>query len=260
MLENIKITKLLLLDLDGTVYLDSVLIGDVVDTLAKIRAKGIKISYITNNSSKITSEYVSKLKGLKIFENNDFIYTSLDATIDYLKTNFSDKSVYPLATKKVCKYIAKNGIKISKNADIVLLAFDKEINYKKIQTANELLLSGALYVSTHPDKVCPSIPVPLVDAGSFIEMFKTSTSRTPDVIVGKPYKTISECLLKRFSVKRSEVTMVGDRLTTDISFGINSNFNTVLVLSGETDLDLATTSEIKADLTIKDINELINYL
>ncbi len=49
-------TELFLLDLDGTVYLSEVPIGDIAGTLARLRAMGKRIGYLTNNSSKTVAE------------------------------------------------------------------------------------------------------------------------------------------------------------------------------------------------------------
>ena len=45
-------TQVFLLDMDGTVYLGEKLIGDMKNTLQKIRNAGKRIVYLTNNSSK----------------------------------------------------------------------------------------------------------------------------------------------------------------------------------------------------------------
>ena len=66
MKEFIKDTKVLMLDLDGTVYLENELIGDVKNTLQYMRDKGITLVYLTNNSSKTDDEYLVKLKNLDI--------------------------------------------------------------------------------------------------------------------------------------------------------------------------------------------------
>ncbi|MBP5466671.1 MAG: HAD-IIA family hydrolase [Clostridia bacterium] len=259
-LKKVSATRALLLDLDGTVYLENELIGDVKNTLKYMRDIGVKIGYLTNNSSRTDDEYVEKLTKMGIFDERDIFYSSLDATIDFLKTNYPDKTVYPLATKKVTAVLETAGIKLSENADIVLLTFDKELNYEKMVKANELIVKGATYISTHPDNTCPAKDVFIPDAGSFISLFKTSSGREPDIIVGKPFTTMADMLVKILNLSRDKITMVGDRLHTDIAFGVNADFNTVLVLSGETTLDMAKVNPIKPTLILDDINCLKNII
>ena len=255
MKENIKNTKVFMLDLDGTVYLDGELIGDVIGTLNYFRDKGIKIVYLTNNSSGTDDAYYAKLKKMGIWDDRDIFYSSLDAAIDYLKANYPNKTVYPVATKSVSAHIAESGIKTDEKADIVLLTFDKELTYEKLVIANALIVKGALYISTHPDNTCPAKDVFIPDAGAFMSLLKTSSGKDPDIIIGKLYAVMADMLAEKLGVDKTEITMVGDRLHTDIAFGKNNGLNTALVLSGETTLEFAKTHPVKPDIILNDINE-----
>lgn len=263
MFEIIKRTKAFLFDLDGTIYLDDVLIGDAKNTLNVLREKGVTVAYLTNNSSKTDDEYLQKLKRIGIYDERDMFYSSLDGAVDYLNFYDKDLTVYPVATKEVVKHLKQRGIKVvetNQMADIVLLTFDKELDYDKIVWANYLMVKGAKYYATHPDAVCPAKDVNIPDLGSFIEMFKKSSGREPDLIIGKPYTIMADNIMRKLNLKKEEVTMVGDRLHTDIAFGVNSGINTILVLSGESTLELAKTHQVKADLILDDVNEIVKHL
>ena len=256
-LENIKAV---LLDLDGTVYLDDELIGDVINTLNYMRKKGIRLVYLTNNSSKTDDEYIEKLSRLGIYDQSDIFYSSLDAAADYIKLYYPGKTVFPMATAKVTDYLKCAGVPLSEKADIALLTFDKELTYRKLEKFNYLLAKGAVYISTHPDYVCPTKDVFIPDAGSFISLFKTSSGREPDVVIGKPNKPMAEMLLKKLHLQPEQIAMVGDRLYTDIAFGANNGFLSVLVLSGETSLKDYENSVVKADIVLENLDCLKKYI
>lgn len=260
MIDKISKTKAFLFDLDGTVYLDGELIGNAKETLETIRKKGIKIVYLTNNSSRTPYDYVEKLTKLGIFCEGDIVYSSLDSAVDYLKNFHNNQPVYVMATDKVDEYLKEQGIIYSESANIVLLSYDKEITYEKLVRINQLIVGGAKYIATHPDKTCPAKPVYEPDVGSFIKLLETSSGRIPDVIVGKPSKFMAENIMRRLNLKKDEITMVGDRLSTDIAFGVNCGFNTVLVLSGETDRKMYDESGLKVDLLLDTINSIPEYL
>ncbi len=253
--------KLFLFDLDGTIYHDGTLIGDAKNTLTFLRERGCKVVYLTNNSSCTINEYVEKIGRVGILEKEDIIYSSLDCAVDFFKANRAGKKIYTLATENVKNYLIEKGLNIVNDtnpydADIVLLTFDKELNYKKMVIANDLLVMGKEYISTHPDAVCPTKGISIPDAGSFIEMFKASNGRVPDLILGKPYSYMSDFLIKSLGIKKEQTFMVGDRLYTDIKFGINSGINTITVLSGETTEQMYNESNIRSDYLLKDINEI----
>ncbi len=260
-MQNLKDKKVFLFDLDGTLYFDGEPIGDAINTLKTLRKKGKRIGYITNNSSRTDDQYEKILRDIGIFEDGDFIYSSLDATIDYIYKYKKCETFFTLCPKQVSDCLIKSGVNLvdEKNAysaKNVLLAFDTEITYSKIKIFNELLNKGAYYIATHPDLVCPTKDISMPDVGSFISMFKTSSNRVPDLVIGKPNNFMADFICAKTGVCNNEVVMVGDRLSTDIQFGLNCNFTTVLVLSGDTNVEQATKSSIKPNLIIDDVNSL----
>ena len=52
------------LDLDGTIYLGEDIIEGALDFLYRLEEKGVRRFFLSNNSSKSTSQYVDKLKKL----------------------------------------------------------------------------------------------------------------------------------------------------------------------------------------------------
>ncbi len=264
-MNNLSAAKLFIFDLDGTVYQSGQLIGEAKDTLQFLRNRGAKIVYLTNNSISTQEEYKEKLTALGILEAGDVIYSSLDCTVDFFHKYLKDKKVYAVATKAVRDYLQSQGIDLVNDtdpyqADVVLLTYDKELTYQKIVTANELLVMGKEYIATHPDAVCPTSGISAPDAGTFIEMFKISSGREPNMILGKPYPFMANFLINTLGFSKEQTFMVGDRLYTDILFGVNSGLNTIIVLSGETTESMYKESKIRSDYVLKDINEIPKYI
>lgn len=260
--QAVKQTKYFLLDMDGTIYLDSNPIGDMKNTLASIRRSGRKIVYLTNNSSKTTDEYVDKLKRIGLFDDGDFVYGSGIATEEFLKEHRKGKKVFLLATEKIKNDFKSHGIELTDDhkADIAVLAFDTEVDYNGLVAFNECLVNGAEYIATHPDYVCPTEGISVPDVGSFISFFYTSSGRKPDLIIGKPSMVMGETITSIFSTSKDKCMMVGDRLMTDIAFGVNCGFHTLLVFSGETTIETLHKSDVKPENTLPDLNEIVKYL
>ncbi len=266
-MDNIKVkeivgkTEVFLLDMDGTIYLDSTPIGDMIKTLKKVRCKGKKIIYFTNNSSKTVDEYENKLKKIGFWEEGDEVYSSGVATIWYLKKYYNGKRVYLLGTDALINVFKENEIIIdNKNAEIVVLSYDTTIDFSKIKLFNEFLVKGVKYIATHPDMVCPTSDISMPDVGSFIKMFEGSSGRLPEIIIGKPYGHMGEMLEEKFSISRDKVTMVGDRIYTDIKFGINCGFNSILVMSGETTEEIYKKSGVEPTLILDSFNDVATLL
>ena len=253
--------EVFLLDMDGTIYLDEMPIGDMKNTLQALRRAGKKLVYFTNNSSKTAEEYENKLKRIGFWEEGDFVYTSGMATAEYLKEFYPEKSVYLVGTDVLKENFRQYGIRLTEESpDVCVLAYDTTLTYEKLKKINRYLVEGAVYIATHPDDVCPSKEVFPPDVGSFIALLKVSSGREPDVICGKPFSAMGDCILRKFSLARNKIVMVGDRLHTDIRFGVNNGFHTLLVMSGETTREIMAASPDHAEFVLDSLNDIVKYL
>lgn len=254
-------SELFLLDLDGTVYLEGKLIGDVDKTLAKARQKGKKIVFLTNNSSTSQKCYIEKLKKIGVFAEGDDVYTSGMAAADYLNSEHKGKKVYAVATPEFTEELIQNGIELDdENPDIVLLSYDKTLTYEKLVRLAGFLHKGLLFVATHSDINCPAKDFYLPDIGSFIALIEKSTGRKPDVDCGKPFSVMGDQISAHYGKSGKQVVMFGDRLYTDIKFGSVNGFYSVLVLSGETTMEDYEKSDVSASCILSDINEIFTHL
>lgn len=258
----VKGLRCLVLDMDGTVYRGNVPIGDMAGTLSRLRDRGIRLCYFTNNSSKTPVDYVAKLSRLGLYDERDIVYTSAMATISYLHAHYEGKTVYLLSTPTVRESFVEGGIPLvdDNSADIVVLAYDTTLTFEKLRVANEALVKGATYIATHPDFVCPTEDISMPDVGSFIKLLEASSGRLPDFVIGKPNGLAGEAILRAVGVKAEECAMVGDRIYTDIRFGLNAGFHAILVLSGETTEEILAKSDVSPTLVLPDLHAILPLL
>lgn len=255
--ELLQTTDLFLLDLDGTVYLDETPIGEMRETLARLRACGKKLVYLTNNSSKTPDEYEKKLGRIGLWGEGDAVYTSAMAAIEYLSEHHAWARVHVLATDAVRAQFARAGIALDdETPEVCVLAYDVTLDFAKMKRFNEFLAGGAVYIATHPDDVCPTAGVPMPDVGSFLALFERSSGRMPSVICGKPYTVMGACVARAFGVPSDRTCMVGDRMHTDIRFGNANGMKSLLVLSGETTRENMKNFPDQPDLVLESLNEI----
>ena len=235
--------RLFLLDMDGTIYLSETLFDGTLDFLRHVKQSGGRYVFLTNNSSRGTDAYVQKLARLGIGASPEEFFTSADATILYLKKTYQNAVYYVCGTESLKKQLRAAGLAVADRLrdDItaVLLGYDTELTYEKLETCCILLGRGLDYIATHPDMVCPTWYGSAPDCGSVIEMLFTATGRKPKII-GKPQPEMALAAMEKFGCTKEETCLIGDRLYTDIACGVNAGIDTVLVLSGETkEADLA---------------------
>ena len=256
-LEFLKDVDIWLLDMDGTIYLDDTLIRGAKEFIDFLRKKEKRFLFLTNNSSKSCRAYVEKLHRLGLnFITEEHVYTSGQATIQFIKKQYPDKKVYMLGTQELEKEFVDSGIQFSDKPDIVVIGFDTTLTYPKLRKTCDLVREGMPYIATHPDLNCPTKDGFIPDIGSIIAFIKASTGREPDVIIGKPYLPILQAISERWKTDLSKMVMVGDRLYTDIAMG-KEGIKTILVLSGETKKDDFKNSDYRPDKVVSSVEELI---
>lgn len=255
------------LDMDGTIYMGMSLFDYTKPFLSRLKQMGITYSFLTNNPSTSIADYLKKLAGMGIEATADEMYTTALATIDYLKTHLpAAKRLFILGTPSMTSEFVKAGFEVAEDSaddrpDAVVVAFDKTLTYDRLCRAAWWIQQGLPYVATNPDRVCPTDqPTVLVDCGSICKCLEHATSRQPDITLGKPDPNMLSGIMQRYGLRADEIAMVGDRIYTDVQMAFNAGAFGVLVLSGETTLDIVAEAPRKPDLTADSIAVLGDLL
>ena len=255
---NLKKKRLFLFDMDGTIYLDDKLFDGTLDILSHIKSIGGKYIFLTNNSSKSVDKYIEKLEKLGISSCEDDFLTSTNATISFLLGR-GHKKIYALGTASFKEELKKAGLPITdtleEDIDCLLMGFDTELTFKKLEDACILLNRGVEYIATNPDWVCPTWYGYVPDCGSVSTMLYNATKRKPRFI-GKPQPDMAQLAMEKAGYGPCDTVLVGDRLYTDIACGVNAGISTVFVLSGEGTLDDLAESEIKPEFVYENVRRL----
>ena len=242
----LKDKKLFLLDMDGTLYLSDRLFDGTLDFLDYVKRSGGRAVFMTNNSSRGLDAYIRRMAGFGIVCGPEDFVTSTDASIRYLKETYGpDTRYFVCGTESLKQQLRSAGLCIAEEktagapgtdpgdlADVVLLGYDTELTYRKLEVCCILLSRGADYIATHPDLVCPTWYGSAPDCGSIIALLKTATGREPRVI-GKPQPAMVKLAMERTGIPAEQTVVIGDRIYTDIACGVNAGVDTIFVLSGE---------------------------
>ena len=253
--------NLFLFDMDGTLYLGDQLYDFTKELLAKIREKGKRYLFMTNNSSKSVADYVKKLAKLGIEATEEDFITSSQATAYYLKLHHAGARLYVCGTNSLKEELRKNGFEITENlneVDLIVMGFDTELTFKKLEDVSKLLLTreDIPYIATNPDYVCPTEFGSVPDCGSVCDMIYNATKKRP-LVIGKPEPLMPQLAMQQHGYSKEETVVIGDRIYTDIKSGLNAGVTGVLVMSGETTREILDASEEKPHIVLKDAGEMI---
>lgn len=272
--EKLTDIKHIALDMDGTIYMGSKLFPFTPGFLADMRNAGIGYSFLTNNPTKSVADYILKLDALGIKADEENMYTTSLAAIDYIKEYYPKaKRLFMLGTPSMINQFKSAGFEECSDSpedrpDVLVVAFDTTLTYPRLCRAAWWATQGVPYIATNPDRVCPTDQQTiLVDCGSLQKCIEHATGRKPDIVLGKPDPRMLDGIMHRHSLKPNEIAMAGDRIYTDTAMAHNAGALGVLVLSGETTLETAMKVAENAkndpnpeffppDLIVRDIREL----
>lgn len=256
-LQNIKHVAL---DMDGTIYNGTTLFSFTIPFLQKMHDMGIGYSFLTNNPSKSTDDYLKHLAKMGITATKEEMYTSAQATIGYIKAKHPEvKRLFLLGTPSMIKEFEQAGFISTADdpadkPDMLVVSFDMSLTYSRLCRAAWWASQNVPYLATNPDKVCPTDQeVVLVDCGSMYTCIEHATGRKPDLVIGKPNPSMLDGILANHNLQPSEVAMLGDRIYTDVKMAQNAGATGVLVLSGETTMEIVHQSPEKPDLIVQDL-------
>lgn len=115
---------------------------------------------------------------------------------------------------------------------VVLAGLDFHINYLKLSLGLHYLQRGATFLATNTDSTLPNAHALFPGAGSVGAPLARAIGREP-LALGKPSQAMMDAVEGAFALDRARTCMVGDRLNTDIQFGVDGGLGgTLLVLTG----------------------------
>ena len=249
--------------MDGTIYSGGTLFDSTQPLLALLAELGIGHTFLTNNSSKSAKDYLAHLTKIGITASPDQLYTSTQATIEYLHEQMpSARRLFVLGTASMRKEMEAAGFALTADSaqdepDAVVAGFDTELTYARLCRTAYWISRGKPFVATHPDRICPTDqPTVLVDCGAVCAALEKAAGRGPDVVLGKPDPCMLRGILHRHALAPEQLAMVGDRLYTDMAMAHKAGALGVLVLTGETTVAAAAKHSPPPDLIVFGLAEL----
>jgi arabinose operon protein AraL len=261
-------------DLDGTVYLGEAALPGAVDTIAYLRGRGKRLLFVSNKPLQPRAAYAAKLTRLGITAGADEVITSGYVLGYHLARHFPDLSLYVIGEPALRDELRGHGLRIvaefndqdpqevirPAGVEAVVVAFDRTLDYRKLNTAYQALVNGARFFATNADKTCPMPGGGIPDAGATIAALEHITGRKVELLAGKPSPLMMEVALTRLGLPAEHCLMVGDRLETDLRMGQQAGMKTAVVLSGASSREEVARLERPPDFTLENVGELSRVL
>jgi NagD protein len=234
-IENIKNKSGFIIDMDGVIYHGNKLLPGVTEFLNWLEQSGKKYLFLTNSPERTPKELHEKMKRLGIDIGEEHFYTSAIATASFLSSQFPNGSAYIIGDAGLIHAMYSVGYTVNNvNPDYVVVGDTHSYNFEKIELAVNLVLKGAKLIGTNPDVSGPVENGITPSTKALIAPIEIATGKKA-YYVGKPNPLMMRSALKILGVKREDTIVIGDRMDTDVRCGLESEIDTLLVLSGITD-------------------------
>ena len=219
-------------DLDGVVWRGEEPISGSAAAVASLHQHGVRVAFLTNNSSLRVADYIEKLRRFGIDCEPDDIATSAQAAALLASEMLPGQAkVLTCAGPGVTEALTELEFEIvddPKQAVAVVVGFNRDFDFNLLTRASDAVRRGAVYIATNEDSTYP-IPGGFVPgAGALVAAVSTASGRAPEV-AGKPYSPTVHLVQERFG---AHGIMVGDRPSTDGALAGELGWPFALVLSG----------------------------
>ena len=245
------------IDLDGTMYRGEERIEGAKEFVEALQEQEIPFVFVTNNSTATPEDVAAKLTAMDIKVQASQVMTTALATAQYIRQQNPNANVFMIGEKGLEDALLQNQLRLTeKDADYVVIGMDRELSYEKLAKASVCIQQGATFISTNKDAAIPTERGFLPGNGSLTSVLSVCTSVNP-TFIGKPEPQIMKEALNALGFHAKDVLMVGDNYDTDILAGIQSEMDTLMVLTGYSTKEDIAVKEAQPTYIMNDLVEWI---
>ena len=237
--------KGLLIDLDGTLYVEGEPIRACREALAKLRSSGLLLRFVTNTTRKPRREVLFGLRRMGFEAEEAEIFTPARAAALVLR----DRRCYPLVNDSLLEDL-EGMVTDDESPEYVLVGdLGEGFTYARLDAAFRHLMGGAELLALQKNRYWRRESGLSLDAGPFVTALEYASGKTATV-VGKPEKDFFRLALEDLGdLRSSEVAMVGDDPEADVAGAKDMGLKGVQVKTGK--YDAAAGAGGEADLLLE---------
>jgi HAD superfamily hydrolase (TIGR01450 family) len=228
---------LAMLDLDGVVYIGGRAVPGAADWLARARQAGQRLAFVTNNASRPPDDVAAHLRELGVEADAADVVTSAQAAARVLRERFGPGAAVALlggpgldAALRAEELVP---VRVGEQAAALASGYGPDVLWREVMRAAVLVRDGLPWVASNTDLTIPTSFGTAPGHGVLVGLLRDFSGVQPTV-AGKPERPLLDETVRRVGGRRP--LMVGDRLDTDIDGALNAGCDSLLVMTGVTDV------------------------
>jgi HAD superfamily hydrolase (TIGR01450 family) len=217
-------------DLDGVIWLAGRAIAGSAEAVARLRAAGERVVFLTNNSGPRLAEHLAALHAVGIEARPEDIATSAEAAAAMVGRGTRVAVVGDAGVLEALSAVGAEVVEPAAAPAAVVVGRTVVLDYDRLAEVATALRAGARFIATNTDATFPTGGCLLPGAGALVAFIATASGRQPEV-AGMPHEPMASLVRARYGPLS---VVAGDRPDTDGAFArlVGARFG--LVLSGVT--------------------------
>jgi HAD superfamily hydrolase (TIGR01458 family) len=219
--------RALLIDLAGVLHVGDQLIPGSIEALARLRAAGFRLVFLTNTTRTPRHTLVAKMQALGLDVRDQELLTAPGATMNLVRCRGLHPHwiVHPDLRDEV-------GPDAAEPDAVVLGDAGHCFDYAQLNTAFRLIMRGLPFIAMARNRHFKEEDGLSLDMGAFVAGLEYSTGVQAE-IAGKPAAPFFKAALDTAGVRADEAIMIGDDLRDDIGGAQAAGIAGVLVRTGK---------------------------
>jgi inorganic pyrophosphatase len=241
-------------DVDGVLVYQGKVYPGAIETINTLRDNSMVLRFLTNSTLKSRRSCAEKLNkaGFRVFDQE--CITASSATAAYLEGLKPQSCWVMLEREGVDEF--KDFTQDTENPEYIVIGDNRSrFDFDHLNKALRLIKKGARLIGMQSELIDSSMGELELNVGSWVGMLERA-SEVRATYIGKPNPYMFELALRTMGLDKSEIIMVGDRVSTDVKGAQDFGIRTLLVKTGEfcqEDLD----GKVKPDYILDSIQDLL---
>jgi HAD superfamily hydrolase (TIGR01458 family) len=251
----------ILLDVDGVLHVSGEAIPGAQDAVARLRAAGHTLRFVTNTSTRPRAQLTEELRELGFELSED----ELQTTARTAARELAGKRVFALVMANVVPDL--EGLElVGEGAEAVLIGGCDEtlepnqvFSYMNLARAFAEIQLGADFYCLHKNRWWQTSRGPLLDAGAFVAGLEYATG-VEATVLGKPSPQYFAAALDALGAEPELTWLVGDDAEADVRAAQLFGMRTALVRTGKFRPDTLERLDVTPDVVLSSIADLPDWL
>lgn len=242
-------------DLDGTFYVGDKAIEGAADLIVCLRDKNIPFRFTTNTTTRSLDSLIEKLNRLGLTIRPEESFGAVKAAVEFLRSK-GNPSCFLVLAEEVLTDFAEFQVS-DRSPDYIILGDIDYWNYDLLNRLFGMIMNGATLVALHKGRYWQTESGLQLDIGLFVAGLEYVTDRKA-IVIGKPSQSLFQLVLDDMNLPAGQVAMVGDDIINDVKGAQEAGMKGILVKTGKYREDLVAESNVKPDMVIDSVAELLH--